>query len=97
MVTKALFLWLEAKPGKEDTVEDFLVWMRLLADKEPGTKPWLAVRFDASRFGIVEAFPDDEARQNHLAGPIGQELNEKAELFASPPQVVKLDVLAEKL
>jgi hypothetical protein len=32
-----------------------------------------------------------------LAGPVGQELNEKAELFASPPQVVKLDVLADEL
>ena len=96
MVTKALLVWLEAKPGKGDTVADFLVWSRLLAEKEPDTKPWLAVRFDASRFGIVEAFPDDEARQAHLAGPIGQELIEKAELFASPPQVVKLDVLADK-
>ena len=97
MVTKALLVWLEAKPGKGDAVEDFLAWTRLLAEREPGTKPWLAVRFDASRFGIVEAFPDDEARQTHLAGRIGQELKENAELFASLPHIVKIDVLAEKL
>jgi len=97
MVTKALLVLLEAKPGKGDAVEDFLVWARLLVEKEPGTKPWLAVRFDASTFGIIDAFPDDEARQTHLAGPVGQELKEKAELFASPPQIVKLDVLADKL
>jgi hypothetical protein len=42
------------------------VWARLLVEKEPGTKPWLAVRFDASTFGIIDAFPDDEARQTHL-------------------------------
>jgi quinol monooxygenase YgiN len=52
---------------------------------------------DASTFGIIDAFPDEEARQTHLVGPVGQELNEKAELFASPPQIVKLDVLADKL
>jgi hypothetical protein len=84
MVTKALLVRLETQPGKGDAVEDFLVWARLLVEKEPGTKPWLAVRFDAS------------ARQTHLAGPVGQELKE-AELFASPPQIVKLDVLADKL
>ena len=97
MVTKALLVRLEAQPGKEDAVEDFLVWARLLVEKEPATKPWLVVRFDASTFGIIDAFPDDEARQTHLAGPVGQELKEKAELFASPPQIVKLDVLADKL
>jgi quinol monooxygenase YgiN len=97
MVTKALLVRLEAHPGKGDAVEDFLVWARLLVEEEPGTKPWLAMRFDASTFGIIEAFPDDEARRIHLAGPFGQELKEKAELFASPPQIVNLDVLAEKL
>jgi quinol monooxygenase YgiN len=97
VVTKALLVRLEAHPGKGDAVEDFLVWARLLVDKEPGTRPWLAVRFDASTFGIIDAFPDDEARQTHLAGPVGQELIEKVELFASPPQIFELDVLADKL
>src|SRR4051812_4990774 len=97
MLTKALLVRLEARPGKGDAVEDFLVWTRLLVEEEPGTKLWLAVRFDASTFGIIDAFPDDQARQIHLAGPVGQELKEKAELFAFPPQIVNLDVLAEKL
>jgi quinol monooxygenase YgiN len=97
MVTKALLVLLEAKPGKGDAVEDFLVWAGLLVEKEPDTKPWLAVRFNSSTFGIIDAFPDDEARQTHLAGPVGQELKEKAELFASPPRIVKVDVLADKL
>jgi quinol monooxygenase YgiN len=97
MATKALFVRLEAHPGEGDAVEDFLVWVWLLVEEEPGTKPWLAVRFDASTFGIVEAFPDDEARRIHLAGPVGRELREKPERFASPPQIVDLDVLADKL
>jgi quinol monooxygenase YgiN len=97
MVTKALLVRLEAQPGKGEEVEDLLVWARLLVEKEPGTKPWLAVRFDASTFGIIDAFPDDEARRAHLTGPVGQELKKKADVFASPPQIVELDVLADKL
>ncbi|CAN3128624.1 putative quinol monooxygenase [Mycobacterium sp. smrl_JER01] len=96
MATKALFVWIEAKPGDGDRVEDFLVWVRLLVEKESGTRTWLAVRLDASRFGILGAFADDAALEAHLAGPIGKELTEKAVLFASPPQIVKLDVLTEK-
>ena len=51
-----------------------------------------------SSFGIFDAFPDDAGRQTHLSGPIGAALREKAsELFAQPPTVEKLKVLAAKL
>jgi hypothetical protein len=43
-------------------------------------------------------FPDDAAREVHLGGPVGKALAEKAdELFASPPDISNLDVLANKL
>lgn len=58
--------------------------------RSPGSGPGVPI-------GIIEAFPDDEAPQTHLAGPVGQELDEKAELFASTPKIVKLDVLVDKL
>lgn len=45
MVTKAPLVQLEAKPGKEDAVEDFLRSALPLVEREPGTRPWLAVRF----------------------------------------------------
>jgi len=38
-VTKALFVWLEAKPGDGDRVEDFLVWVWMLAEKEADVRP----------------------------------------------------------
>jgi hypothetical protein len=75
----------------------FLVWARLPAAQERGTKPWLAVRFDASTFGIIEAFPDDEARRTHLAGTVWPGAQRESELFPSPPTIANLDVLAEKL
>lgn len=55
LVTKALFVRLEARPSTQDAVENFLVWARLLVAEEPGTETWLAVRFDASTFGIIES------------------------------------------
>ncbi|AQA03171.1 antibiotic biosynthesis monooxygenase [Mycobacterium sp. MS1601] len=98
MVTKALLVRLEAKPGKEGAVEEFLESALPLVEREPDTKPWLAVRFGPSTFGIIDAFPDEAARQAHLAGPVGRALAERAdELFASPPEISSLDVVANKL
>lgn len=98
MATKALLVRLEAKSGKEDAVEEFLLSALPLVEKEPGTKPWFAVRFGPSSFGIIDAFPDEDAREVHLSGPVGKALGDRAdELFASAPEISKLDVLANKL
>ena len=98
MATKALLVRLEAKSGKEDAVEEFLLSALPLVEQEPGTKPWFAVRFGPSTFGIIDAFPDEAARETHLGGPVGKALAEKAdELFASAPEISNLDVIANKL
>lgn len=97
MATKVLLVRLEAKPGKEQAVKDFLLSALPLVEEEPGTNPWFAVQFGPSTFGIIDAFPDDEARQTHLNGPVGQALGAQAdELFASPPEISPLDILASK-
>ncbi|MBJ7291541.1 antibiotic biosynthesis monooxygenase [Williamsia sp.] len=98
MANKALLVRLEAKPGKEGAVEDFLRSALPLVEQEPGTKPWFAVQFGPSTYGIIDAFPDDAARDTHLNGPVGKALGERAdELFATPPEISYLDVLANKL
>ncbi|GLZ55569.1 antibiotic biosynthesis monooxygenase [Actinomycetospora sp. NBRC 106378] len=98
MATKALLVKLVARPGKEDAVEEFLRSALPLVQEEPGTYPWFAVRFDASTFGIIDAFPDDSAREAHLGGAVGKALGERSdELFASPPEISPLDVIVEKL
>ena len=89
---------MEAKSGNEDAVEEFLLSALPLVEQEPGTKPWFAVRFGPSTFGIIDAFPDEAARETHLGGPVGKALAEQAdELFASPPDISNLDVIANKL
>ena len=97
MTSKALWVPLEAKPGKEDDVAAFLAGALPLVEAEPATRTWYAVRWGASSFGIFDTFDDDDGRQAHLSGKVAEALMAKAdELFASPPQINQLDVLADK-
>jgi quinol monooxygenase YgiN len=98
MVTVGLFVRLEAKPGKEDDVEAFLLSGLPLVQDEPDTVAWFAVRFGPTSFGIFDVFPDDSGRQAHLSGKVAEALMAQApDLFAQSPDIQKLDVLAAKL
>lgn len=98
MVTVALLVRLEAKPGKESEVEAFLNSGLSVVEEEPETTAWFAIRMGPSTFGIFDAFPDDSGRQAHLTGRVAAALMAKApELLAQPPSIEKVDVLAAKL
>src|SRR3954465_13818421 len=98
MVKVALFVRLEAKPGKEKEVADFLRGGLPLVEQEPATTAWFGIQLGPSTFGIFDAFPDEAGRQAHLTGKVAAALMAKAgELLAQPPSIEKVDVLAEKL
>ena len=98
MVKVALFVRLEAKPGKEEEVEAFLLSGLPIVNEEPATTAWFGIRLGPSTFGIFDAFPDEAGRQAHLSGKVAAALMAKAgELFAEPPSIEKVDVLAAKL
>ncbi|HMF68540.1 MAG TPA: antibiotic biosynthesis monooxygenase [Phyllobacterium sp.] len=98
MVKLALYVPLEAKPGKEEDVAAFLRAALPLVNEETGTIAWFAVRLGKSSFAIFDAFADESGRDAHLTGKVAAALMARAdELFASPPQINKLDVLASKL
>ena len=98
MVKFALFVRLEAKPGKEKEVENFLLDGLPLVQQEPATTAWFGIRLGPSTFGIFDAFPDEAGRQAHLAGKVAAALMAKAdELLAEPPAIEKVDVLAANL
>jgi quinol monooxygenase YgiN len=98
MVKFALLVTMDAKPGKEAEVEAFLRSGQPLVENEPGTIAWFGVRMGPSTFGIFDVFPDEAGRDAHLSGLVAAALMEKAPtLFASPPRIDKLDVLAAKL
>ena len=98
MVTEALWVRLEAKPGKEMEVESFLRAGLSVVEEEPATTAWFALRVGPNTFGIFDAFPDEEGREAHLSGRVAAALKQKAaDLFSQPPKIQKVDVLAAKL
>ena len=98
MVNVALYVQLEAKPGKEAEVESFLRSGLPLVEAEPATIVWFGIRLGPSTFGIFDAFPDDAGRQAHLSGKVAEALMANAsELLAESPVIRKVDVLAAKL
>jgi quinol monooxygenase YgiN len=94
----ALFVTLEARPGKEEELMSFLVGALPLAQAEPRTPAWFALRLGPSTFAIYDAFPDEAGRAAHLAGPIAAQLMARAdELLSRAPDIQRIDVLAAKL
>jgi quinol monooxygenase YgiN len=98
MTKVALLVRLEAKPGKEDEVADFLRGGLAIVEEEPATIAWFALRLGPSTFGIFDAFPDDAGRQAHLSGRVAAALMAKAsDLLSQPPAIEMVDLLATKL
>jgi len=98
MVTVALYVVLQAKPGKEEEVESFLRSGLPLVEGEPATTAWFGLRLGPSMYAIFDAFPNEAGRQAHLAGKVAAALLAKApDLLAKPPVIEKADVLAAKL
>ncbi len=94
----ALWVYLEAKPGKEQDLEEFLKSALPLAQAEAGTTTWYALKIGPSQFGIFDTFTESAGREAHLNGPIAKALMEKAEeLLARPPEIDQVDILAAKV
>ena len=98
MVKVGLLVRLVAKPGKEQTVADFLAGALPLAQAEAETVTWFALRISSNEFAIFDAFPGDSGRKAHLNGPIAAALMANAaELLSEPPKIESVDVLASKM
>jgi quinol monooxygenase YgiN len=90
-----LLVTLEARAGKEADAEAFLRSAQPLALDEKGTLKWYAFRFGARKFGMFDTFANEAGRSDHLTSEIAKALGARAnELFAVPPQVEKVEVLA---
>lgn len=97
MLKFALYVRLEARPGKEAELKQFLEQALPLAMAEPDTAVWFALQFGPGTFGIFDAFANETGRTAHLGGPIAAALMAKAdELLATPPTIESVDVLAAK-
>jgi quinol monooxygenase YgiN len=89
---------LQGKPGKESEVETFLKSAAPLVEAETGTAARYSFRMSPAIFGIFDTFKDDAVRAAHVNGEVAKALFARAEeLFAAPPQIQLVDILAEKL
>jgi quinol monooxygenase YgiN len=90
-----LLVTLEARPGKEADAEVFLKSAQPLALNENGTLKWYAIKLGPGKFGIFDTFANEGGRNAHLSGEIAKALGARAgELFAVPPQIEKVEILA---
>ncbi|HEX3827995.1 MAG TPA: antibiotic biosynthesis monooxygenase [Sporichthyaceae bacterium] len=97
-LTVSFVVKLVAKQETADEVAAFLAEAIGPANEEAGTIVWLALRTDHATFWIVDAFPDEAARQAHLTGRIAAALMANAErLPAAAPEILHADVLAAKV
>lgn len=97
MAKLALLARLEARPGKEREVADFLKSALPLAEAETGTVSWYAWQIGESTFGIFDTFEAEEGREAHLSGPIAAALMAHADrLLSKPPVIEKPAILATK-
>jgi quinol monooxygenase YgiN len=97
MATLSIWAQLEAKPGKEKEVEEFLKSAQPLAVKEKGTLTWYAIKLGPGKYGIFDTFADEKGREAHLNGDIAKALFAKAkDLFAKAPEINKPEILAAK-
>ncbi len=93
----ALLARLEAKPGKEQEVADFIKSALPLAQQEAETISWYALQIGPSTFGIFDTFENEKGRKAHLGGQIAAALMAKApELLAIGPVIEQVDLLAVK-
>lgn len=97
MVTKAIWVMLKAKPGKESEVEAFLSQGASMANGEPETVTWYGVKLASGVYGVFDTFESEAGRDAHINGEIAKALIAKApELFSEELRIEKMDVLAAK-
>lgn len=88
---------LQARPGKEAEVEQFLKLAGPLVEAETGTTTWFAFKVGPATFGIFDTFKDEGGRSAHVNGEVAKALFARAEeLFVSHPDIKPADIIAEK-
>jgi quinol monooxygenase YgiN len=97
MLTLGFLVEMEAKPGREAEVAAFLKEAKALVDAEPGTVAWFACQVGPTSFRIFDTFADEDDRQFHLDGKVRQGLETHADLFAGPPRINPVNLLAYKM
>lgn len=93
----ALLARVEAKPGKEAQVSEFLKSALPMAQGETETIRWYGLQINENTFGIFDTFETEDGRKAHLQGEIAAALMANAsELLSKDPVIEFVDLLAVK-
>lgn len=93
----ALLARVEAKPGKEKQVGEFLKSALPMAQAETETVRWYGLQINENTFGIFDTFETEDGRKAHLQGEIAAALMANAsELLSKDPIIEFVDLLAVK-
>lgn len=80
--TTATYIELRAAPGQGNALAKLLTAAGpIVANTEPKTLYWAALRLDEDNFAIFDIFADDSGREAHFAGEVAGLLKEKAPLL----------------
>lgn len=97
MAAKAIWVMLQAKPGKEADVEAFLKQGAAMAQDEAGTVAWYGIKVGHGFYGVFDTFDDEAGRDAHMNGEIAKALVASApDLFENELSIEKCDILAMK-
>lgn len=94
MVTVGLFIRVEARPDKVDEVEARFKDVVEIVREEGKAVVWFALRLGPTTFAIYDAFADVADRRAHLEANLPALRAAGADLFAEPPTVEHIDVVA---
>jgi quinol monooxygenase YgiN len=97
MTTKAIWVMLKAKPGKEKDVEAFLAQGATMAKDETKTVTWYGLKIAPGMYGVFDTFADEAGRDAHLSGDIAKALMANWDaMFSNELKIEKMDILADK-
>lgn len=99
MIHDELAVWstMEAKPGKEGEVREFLIEAARRMGEEPGTSVFYSMEMGEGQFAIFCTFVNTAALEDHIAGPAAQwVLAQQSELFTKPFDIVQTHIITTK-
>jgi quinol monooxygenase YgiN len=97
MDTFGIWSTFEAKPGKEQEVENFLDECRVGIERESGTTTFFALKIGPGRYATFGTMRDTAALEAHVNGPTADAVRARAAtLFTGPPKIVRTTILTAK-
>lgn len=82
--TTATYIKIAATPGQSDALAELLTAAGdIVAQTEPQTLYWVALRIDEHTFALFDVFPSEDGRAAHFAGQVAGLLQEQSAALVS--------------